>query len=211
MVAGVNLLAFIGVSLVVICTPGQDTALTVRNSLLGGRQGGVGTAVGVASGQAVWTLATAAGLAVLLAASEPVFNAIRFAGAGYLLYLGGRSLLIALRGQHDQGPAGPQSARRLSFGQAARQGLLSNIANPKMVAFFTGLLPQFVPARPSFAALFALGISFCLMTMAWLTAYAFAVERARGLLLRSRVRRAMDALLGTVLIGLGLRVATSRA
>src|SRR5260221_4384604 len=73
--------AFLAVSLLVICTPGQDTALTIRNTLLGGRRSGVATAVGVSSGQAVWTLATSAGLAVILVASGPLFLAVRLAGA----------------------------------------------------------------------------------------------------------------------------------
>ena len=68
--------AFVGVSLLVIVTPGQDTALTIRNSLAGGRGGGVFTAGGVATGQAAWTMATSAGLAALLLASEPAFLAL---------------------------------------------------------------------------------------------------------------------------------------
>src|SRR5258706_2172096 len=72
--------AFLAVSLLVICTPGQDTALTIRNTLLGGRRSGVATALGVSSGQAVWTLATSAALAVILVASGPLFLAVRLAG-----------------------------------------------------------------------------------------------------------------------------------
>src|SRR6185312_7596684 len=90
-------MAFLGVSLLVICTPGQDTALTIRNTLLGGRRAGVATAVGVAAGQAGWTLATSGGLAVVIAASAPLFFAIKLAGAGYLVYLGVRSIISALR------------------------------------------------------------------------------------------------------------------
>src|SRR5881296_1299803 len=84
--------AFLAVSLLVICTPGQDTALTIRNTLLGGRRGGLATAAGVAVGQATWTIATSAGLAVLLAASAPLFVAVKLGGAAYLVYLGARSL-----------------------------------------------------------------------------------------------------------------------
>src|SRR5258706_16146997 len=87
--------AFLAVSLLVICTPGQDTALTIRNTLLGGRRSGVATAVGVSSGQAVWTLATSAGLAVILVASGPLFLAVRLAGAAYLIFFGGRPPVTA--------------------------------------------------------------------------------------------------------------------
>ncbi|MGH2980755.1 MAG: LysE family transporter, partial [Solirubrobacterales bacterium] len=76
--------AFLGVSLLVIITPGQDTALTIRNSLVGGRRGGAFTALGVASGQAIWTVAASAGLAALLVASEPAFTALKLMVAAYL-------------------------------------------------------------------------------------------------------------------------------
>ncbi len=105
--------AFVGVALLVICTPGQDTALTIRNTLAGGRRAGVATALGVSAGQAVWTIATSAGLAVLLVASGPAFAAIRFAGAAYLIYLGVRSLWRAWRGPRATADdAGPRRALR---------------------------------------------------------------------------------------------------
>ncbi len=90
------MLAFVAVSAVVICTPGQDTALTIRNTLTGGRTSGVATAGGVALGQAVWTVAASAGVVALLAASEPVFRAVKIVGAAYLVYLGLQSLATAL-------------------------------------------------------------------------------------------------------------------
>src|SRR5262245_33908721 len=93
-----DLAAFLAVSALVIVTPGQATALTIRNSLLGGRRAGVFTALGVSSGQAVWALATSIGLAALLAASEPAFLALKLVGAVYLLYLGLHSLWGAVRG-----------------------------------------------------------------------------------------------------------------
>src|SRR6266480_757000 len=92
-----HFLAFLLVSAVVIVTPGQDTALTIRNSLLGGRGGGIATAAGVSTGQAVWALAASVGVTALLKASEPAFVALRLLGAAYLVYLGGRTLLAAFR------------------------------------------------------------------------------------------------------------------
>jgi threonine/homoserine/homoserine lactone efflux protein len=82
-----HFLAFLGVSILVIATPGPDTALTIRNALLGGRRGGIFTALGVAAGQAVWALATSVGIVALLVASEPVFLAVKLAGAVYLVVL----------------------------------------------------------------------------------------------------------------------------
>jgi threonine/homoserine/homoserine lactone efflux protein len=195
------MLAFLGVSMIVIATPGPDTALTIRSALFRGRGAGVLTAAGVASGQAVWALCTAAGLAALLRASQPAFVGLRLAGAAYLVYLGLRALVDAVRGaSHD-----PQ--RRL--GSAYRQGLLSNLGNPKMAVFFVSLLPQF--ASPSFGSLLALGLVFCALTFAWLSAYAFVVAKVGDVLRRRRVRRILDAVTGAVLVALGLRVATERA
>ena len=94
---GGQLLAFLGVSLMVIVLPGPDTALTVRNTLAGGRRCGVATAAGVAAGQAVWTIATSAGIAELIQASEPAFLALKVAGAAYLVALGFQSLWTAVR------------------------------------------------------------------------------------------------------------------
>jgi RhtB (resistance to homoserine/threonine) family protein len=207
-----HLAAFFAVSVLVIVTPGQDTALTIRNTLLGGRGGGVSTALGVSTGQAVWALATSVGLSALLAASHPLFVALRIAGAAYLVYLGAQALRDAFRPRE---PAGDEPLARpsgLPPARAFRQGLLSNLGNPKMIVFFTSLLPQFVmPGAGGFSALLLLGLLFCTMTFAWLTLYAVAVARARAWLLRSQVRRVLDAITGTLLVAFGARLATERA
>jgi threonine/homoserine/homoserine lactone efflux protein len=189
-------MTFLLVALVVIVTPGQDTALTIRNTLLGGRRHGVLTAAGVASGQLIWVVAASAGLAALLVASEPAFVALRVVGAAYLVWLGARSLWSAWRGRVHGGAAG---SRRAPF----RQGVLSNLGNPKMAVFFTSLLPQFAH---SFAALLAHGLVFCALTLAWLS----LVARAGSVLRRPRLRRAVDAVTGAVLVALGLRLAGER-
>ena len=199
------MLAFLGISLVVIMTPGQDTALTIRNTLVGGRGNGLRTALGVACGQLVWALAASTGLAALLAASEPAFDAIQLAGAAYLILLGAHALRDAIRGSAEA--VAPAGGRRRGF----QQGLVSNLGNPKMAVFFTGLLPQFAPAEGSaLATMLALGTVFAALTLLWLTLYAFAVARARDSLSRPRVRRALDAVMGTALIALGIRIAAEQ-
>jgi threonine/homoserine/homoserine lactone efflux protein len=90
-----------------------------------------------------------------------------------------------------------------------RQGFMSNLANPKMAAFFLSLLPQFVPlAANGVAALLPLGLAFCLMTFGWLSLYAVVLNRVGPFLQRARVRRTLDAVTGTVLVAFGLRLAT---
>jgi threonine/homoserine/homoserine lactone efflux protein len=205
-----ELVAFLGISLLVIVTPGQDTALTIRNTLLGGRRAGVFTAVGVSAGQCVWTVAASAGLAALLVASEPAFVALKLAGAAYLVFLGVQALVAAVRpGGAGHAPRQHAQGRALAPHRALRQGLISNLGNPKMAVFFTSLLPQFAPeGGGSFAGLLLLGLVFCSLTLGWLSGYALAVARAGDLLKRPRVRRALDGLTGAVLIAFGLRLAT---
>jgi threonine/homoserine/homoserine lactone efflux protein len=203
-----QLLAFVGVSLLVIVTPGPDTALTVRNTLLGGRTAGVSTALGVISGQACWTLAASAGVAALLVASEPAFMALKLAGAAYLVFLGAQALYLALRpGGLEPPPAGEGPAQRLAPRTAYRQGVVSDLGNPKMAAFFTSLLPQF---GTDFWVMLGLGLLFCALTLAWLVVYAIAVAQAGAFLRRPQVRRAIEGVTGAALVALGVRLATEQ-
>jgi len=188
---------FFLISAIVIVVPGPDTALMVRNTLFGGRARGFATSLGVVSGLAVWTLTASAGLAAIITASQPLFDAIRIGGALYLVWLG----LSTLRGH-----AGTSKPPRPGSGY--RQGLLSDLGNPKIVVFFTGLLPQFASG---FVALAALGLVFCAITLAWLVVYVLCISRARMVLERPRVRRVVDALSGLALVAFGVRLATQRA
>jgi threonine/homoserine/homoserine lactone efflux protein len=192
-----HLAAFLGLAAIVIVVPGPDTALTVRNTVGGGRAHGIATAFGVCSGLFVWTVAASAGLAAVVTASQPLFEAIRVAGALYLVWLG----LQTLRGRGTSLEAHPRP------GSGYRQGLLSNLGNPKIVVFFTGLLPQFAAG---FAALSALGLAFSALTLVWLVVCAATVARARTAIMRPRVRRALDTVSGLALVAFGLRLATER-
>jgi threonine/homoserine/homoserine lactone efflux protein len=209
-----ELLTFLALAVVVIITPGPDTALTIRNTMAGGRAAGLGTALGVSTGQAIWTLAAAAGVAALLVASEPAFLALKYAGAAYLVFLGLQTLWGAFRpGAHSVATerAAPRSRSRLAARTALRQGLISDLANPKMAVFYTSLLPQFAPTdAPAFPVLLGLGLLFIAMTFAWLALYAAAVDRLSELLSRTAVRRAIDAAMGAVLVALGGRLALER-
>jgi threonine/homoserine/homoserine lactone efflux protein len=205
-----TLVPFLAISLVVICTPGQDTALTIRNTLAGGRASGMGTAAGVGIGNAIWTVAASAGVVAVLRASEPVFHALKLAGAGYLVYLGLHSLRAALR-RGASGSPGLSARAALTPRRGLRQGVVSNLGNPKVAIFFASLLPQFAPGGPgSFAALLALGFLFSAITWTWLTLYAVAVARARRALTDGPLRRALDAIFGFVLVVFGIRLATER-
>lgn len=204
-----QVLAFLGLSVMVICTPGPDTALTVRNAVTGGRSGGAWTAAGVASGQLLWTVAASAGIASVLRASQPAFLALKLVGAAYLLYLGAQSLRAAWT--RNARSVDVRTPTRRIRSRAYRQGLFNNLANPKMVAFFIALLPQFVPTGGGHAAalvaFLGLGLLFCLLTFGWLFAYSVLIAKGRRLVERPRVRRALDVAAGCTLIGFGVRLA----
>jgi RhtB (resistance to homoserine/threonine) family protein len=206
-------LAYVGVSLVVIMTPGPDTAITIRNTLLGGRAGGIFTALGIACGLTIWAIATSAGIVALLVASEPLFLAVKYAGAAYLVFLGVHALREAVWPRSDaKGPASTAGfSQRLSPRAAFRQGLISDLGNPKIAVFFASLLPQFVPSgTATFSAFLLLGIVFALITLAWLSLYATLVAKAGDFLRRPRIRRAIEGVTGTLLIGLGIRIASEQ-
>jgi threonine/homoserine/homoserine lactone efflux protein len=208
----INPAGFLAISVLLIILPGPDMALVMRNALMGGRRGGVMTGVGVTIGLTIWTLATSAGLAALLLASGPAFTALKLAGAAYLVYLGVQALYGAIRGDHHSKPAADRLAiRRLTAPAALRQGVISNLGNPKIAVFFTSLLPQFTPdGGATFSALMLLGLIFCGLTLLWLVIYAVAVAKVGDVLRRPSIRRAIEGFTGTVLVALGVRLATAR-
>jgi RhtB (resistance to homoserine/threonine) family protein len=193
---------------VLIVVPGPDMALVTKNAMMHGRQAALGTALGVGAGLAVWTIASAFGVASLVRTSATAFTALKLVGAAYLIWLGLQALRSA---RHRWVPADDQAGDRAALGTRAgfRQGLLSNLGNPKIAAFFTSLLPQFIGSgRAVLVPFLLLGGMFVLMTLAWLSAYALVAARASTVLRRPRVKAALDRLTGVVLIGLGIRLAT---
>ncbi len=191
--------------------PGPDTAVVTKNILVHGRRAGFGTSVGVCTGLFLWTVAAALGVASVLRASHVAFTALRLVGAAYLVWLGVQAFRAA------RAPASLADASAVGSTGAGtylgfRQGLLSNLANPKIAVFFTSLLPQFVdPGRPVLLPFLALGGLFVLMTLTWLCAYSLLAARMAASLQRGRAKAALDRVTGTVLIVIGLRLAFERS
>jgi threonine/homoserine/homoserine lactone efflux protein len=201
-----NVVGFVGVVAVIVVLPGPDMALVLQNGLTRGRRAAVETAVGINAGLLVWAVAAALGIAALLHASAPAFTLLKLAGAAYLVFLGLRALGDACRGTADAAPE--RAARRKT--SPFRQGLLSNLLNPKIALVFTTLIPQFVDAGdPAVAETLLLAAIFIGMGLVWLTSYALLVAKVGALLQRSVVRRVLNAVTGTVLTSLGVRLAFS--
>ena len=197
-----QLLAFVGTAVLVALTPGADTAIVVRNALVSGAPAARRTAMGTSTGLLIWGAASGCGVAAVLNASAEVFTAVKLAGALYLVWLG----IQAIR------HAGADESRRSARGGSPfRQGLYCNLLNPKAGIFFTALLPQFVsPQDPALLVSLLLTSIAAVTSLAWLSVYATLVPRAGDVLRRPPVRRALDRITGVVLIGLGVRLASTR-
>jgi threonine/homoserine/homoserine lactone efflux protein len=209
------LLAFALASTLLILAPGPDSLLVMRNTLRNGPRAGWVTASGTTSGLLVWAVAAALGLSALLRVSHLGYNILRFAGAGYLIWLGLSSIGLFRRKHAGTGtgttsgePADPRPGAA-RWKRAYLNGLLSNLFNPKIGVFFIAFLPGFIPAGASTAMFsLALGLWFMAETGAWLAALTWMVAHGVGWLRRSTVQRRLERVTGLALIGFGLRLAS---
>jgi threonine/homoserine/homoserine lactone efflux protein len=203
-----QLLAFVGVSLLLIVAPGPDMAVVTKNALAHGRRGVVLTTSGIALALSIWVTATAVGLSALLRTSGEVLFILKIAGACYLAYLGVRTLLES-RAQPADLLAGVPAAPPAPA--VFRQGFLSAISNPKLGVFFVTFLPQFVvPGEAVLPRLLELGLIFAVLGWMWLNAYGLFVTRLREVITAPLVRQWMQRVTGVVLLGFGARLALER-
>jgi threonine/homoserine/homoserine lactone efflux protein len=207
MPASANLLVFMAATLALNLTPGPDMLYVVARSTAEGRRAGIVSSLGIAAGSLVHMTLVAAGLSSLLLAVPYAYDAVRLLGAAYLVYLGIRALAGA--GAPDQGvciqPAGPWAV--------FRQGMVTNVLNPKVALFFLAFLPQFVDRGQGHVAaqLVFLGLLFNLSGTTVNVAVALLASRA-GRWSRSRAGASpwVRRLPGAVFVGLGLRLALLR-
>jgi RhtB (resistance to homoserine/threonine) family protein len=204
---------FIATAILLIITPGQDTFFILGRSLSGGRQAGIAAALGISAGTVIHTVLAALGLSALLATSPYAFKAVKFAGAAYLIYIGVRALLSRSEGLAvAPGDPGSTASSQLEW-SAFRQGVLTNLLNPKVALFFLALLPQFIAAGSAHkvSAFLALGLSFVAMGLLWCVMLAIAAARLRSAFLRRpSMATVLNRIAGVVFIGLGLRLAGAR-
>jgi threonine/homoserine/homoserine lactone efflux protein len=200
---------FIATAIVLILTPGQDTFFILGRSLASGRSAGIAAALGITCGSIIHTLLAALGLSALLATSPYAFMAVKFAGAAYLVYIGVRALLS--RAQVLPGADTPDNGA--GNWPAFRQGIVSNLLNPKVALFFLALMPQFIAAGSTHkvAAFLALGLTFVTLGVAWCMVLAVAAASLRGTLLRRpSLSSILNKVAGGMFIALGVRLATVR-
>ena len=198
---------FLTTGILLNLTPGPDTVYILGRSIAHGRQAGVASALGISAGSIFHTCAAALGLSAFLATSAWAFTAVKLAGAAYLIFLGVRALLER---SHDL--VIPGHFKQNSAAAAFRQGILTNILNPKVALFFLAFLPQFIEstAPSKTLAFLILGLTFvttgtiwCLV-LAWFSS-AFSA-RLRG---NATVAALLNRIVGSLFIFLGLRLAVA--
>jgi len=204
-----TLVVFVPAAALLVITPGPDMALVTKNALTHGRQAALATAFGIEAGLLVWTGASVLGIVAVLRSSEIAFTILKLAGAAYLVYLGVTAFLSLRSVPSGEEHGSPPNGRLLApRGSPFRQGLLSNVFNPKIAVFFTSFIPQFVAPGPSAVAeSVALAGIFIAMGLVWLASYALFASTASEFLRRPTINKGLTVATGCVLITFGLGLA----
>jgi threonine/homoserine/homoserine lactone efflux protein len=199
-----HLLLFAATELLLALTPGPAVLLIVSQGMRRGFRSSSRGAAGILAGNAIYFALSAAGLGALLMASKQVFDILQIAGAAYLALLGLKMMLLPRR-ESD----GPDAADDRGLGSFV-QALITQLANPKAIVFFTALLPQFVDAtQPIAAQLLILGVVSIIVELPVLLFYGYAADRGRGLY--GKHASLLERLAGACLVAAGAKLAAMRA
>lgn len=197
--------SYLVIVVLVVLAPGPDTMVVLKNALAGGARGGLYATSGIVAGNVVQGSAAALGLGAVIAHSQPLFLTLRWLGVAYLCYLGFQALRGAWRGDYQ---AVTEVAGRAGGFRRWWEGFLSNITNPKVLVLYLSVLPQFLdPATTSTGDALLLAYTVAVLGGLWLVLLMFFVHRVRAWLGRRRVRRTLDGVTGTALIGFGAALA----
>jgi len=203
-----SILLFMAAGLALNLTPGPDMLYVAARSTSEGRAAGVASALGIGAGTLVHIALVAAGLAALLRAVPAAYLTVKLAGGVYLVYLGIRALRLTAHASRLEAP--PPAP----LGAVFRQGVVTNVLNPKVALFFVAFLPQFIDATRGRAAVqvVALGILFDVQGTIVNLVVALAASRAAAhLVTHDRARTMLERGTGVVFIGLGARLLASGA
>lgn len=198
---------FVSACVLLIISPGPDSMYVTVRSVTQGVKAGVLAGAGVALGTLMHTLAVILGLAALLQTSALAFSLVKYAGALYLVWMG---IGVLRSGNNEKKIA--KSTKILGAKTLFIQGFITNVLNPKVALFFLSFLPQFtVASEPLVPQLLGMGILFCALTLLWLSILAWLVVSSKAWFgLRERGGGMMRWLTGSVLIGLGIKLAFAK-
>jgi threonine/homoserine/homoserine lactone efflux protein len=198
---------FLAFATILVLVPGPDFAVVTKNTLAAGRRRGRWTALGVGTSNLVQGTAAVSGLSALIVRAQPVFQTIKWAGVAYLAFLGIQALRSAVRGRYEQFEQVESNEDDVRFA-GWRQGLLSNITNPKVLIFYLAVLPQFLSRGAGVGWILVFAWSHAVISLLYLALLTTGLHGARHLLQRRRVRRALDSTTGAVLLGFSARLAS---
>jgi RhtB (resistance to homoserine/threonine) family protein len=199
---------FLILSLFVVMSPGIDTALITKRTISDGRKDGYKMALGITTGSLVHTFAAAFGLSAILMQSAFAFEIVKYAGAIYLIYLGLSSFISRKKKIFTSVENQNNSEMKKS---AFKQGLFSNVLNPKVAMFFLTFLPQFVKTGAAETQQFIImGVIYTVLSITWFFVYVFFINYLREWLMSPKVQRIMDKTTGLILIGFGLKLALDK-
>lgn len=199
-----SLAVFVGVAIVVTLTPGPATAMVVRSALRGGRRSALLTTLGNSVGVLAWGVASALGVSALIAASEVAFLVLKVGGAVVLVWLGVQSF----RRDHRGGRAERHVGEDVWSPRAFRDGLVTCLANPKLAIFFVALFPQFLErGHSNLTTGLAMAGLIVALDLVWYSAVALAVTRLRRQFVEGPWQHSLERITGSVMVGLGLRLA----
>ena len=203
-----NLYIFFIASLLLNLTPGNDMIYVGSRSISQGAKAGIISACGIFIGCLVHTFAAILGLSIIIAKSAFIFGLIKFLGAGYLIYLGGKALMTTSTIHKEM-----EDLPRVNKLKLLKQGIITNVLNPKVAIFFLSFLPQFVdPSSPAFKLqLLILGIWFDVQGVLILIIVAWLLGKTSNFIKRNPVFwNVQQKITGLVLIGLGIKIALTR-
>jgi threonine/homoserine/homoserine lactone efflux protein len=207
---GAAVLSFAILAALITIIPGLDTAMVLRAAIAHGRKQAFATALGINTGALIWGAGAAVGVSALLAASTVAYMSLRTAGAIYMIWLGARLLRDGLRRNEVASAVMHRHATPSGTLRSWLTGLMTNLLNPKIGAFYVAVIPQFIPAHASPLAVgLLLAFVHDLEGIAWFTAIILGSHSIRTILNRPSARRAADGITGATLIGFGLKLGLS--
>lgn len=203
--------AFLGIAALLTIIPGADTGLVTKNAITRGRTAAFFTTFGICLGCLCHATASALGLSVVLRESARVYEWVKLAGAGYLIYIGARALWAARKPYGMEPSVAFSAEQRRGMWFSFVEGLFTNLLNPKVAIFYLTFLPQFIaPGENVLRKSLFLACIHVLMGLVWLCSYSMLLDRMSSILMRPSVRRKLEAFTGAVLVTFGLRLAIER-
>ncbi|WP_211745628.1 LysE family transporter [Paenibacillus sp. Marseille-Q4541] len=205
-----NILAYILMALMMSMLPGTDTVLIMKNTLMHGAKAGRYTILGMATGLTFWTIVVVLGLSVVIAQSVFLFNAIKYVGAAYLIYIGIR-MFINKSSFSDVQVISEHSSEKLThhrYKESYLQGAVSNILNPKTVLVYITFMPQFIDLNGNTnQQLVVLGVILTLIAVGWFLTLVYLLHHVRKWMERPIFQKAFQKTTGVMLIGFGVKTA----